>query len=145
MKSIKTKKAIVIGMALVGVLINVSYGIGLFGQFFDPQIGGDVKQIIISAIALELGWAALLVWVVFKPLERRHILLFTATAMLIGNLLTNVNQLKFAESSVGGIALNLLGGLIFAGLFVLAFFAGKPAAGYGLENQTHPMDLQNSK
>jgi len=131
MKSIKTKKAIVIGMALVGVLINVSYGIGLFGQFFDPQIGGDVKQIIISAIALELCWAALLVWVVFKPLERRHILLFTAAAMLIGNLLTNIQQVMFADGTVKTVTLNLLGGLIFAGLFVLAFFAGKPAVADG--------------
>jgi len=145
MKSIKTKKAIVIAMALVGVLINASYGIGLLKQFFDAQIGGEVKQIIISAIALELGWAALLVWVVFKPLERRHILLFTAAAMLIGNLLTNMQQVMFAGGTVKSVTLNLLGGLIFAGLFVLAFFAGKPAAGYGLENQTHPMDLQNSK
>jgi len=141
MKSIKMEKAIVTGMALVGVLINASYGIGLFGQFFDAQIGGEEKQIIISAIALELGWAALLVWVVFKPLERRHILLFTAAAMIAGNLLTNIQQVMFAGGTVKTVTLNLLGGLIFAGLFVLAFFAGKPAEGQEAENQTHPMDL----
>lgn len=126
MKSIKMKKAIVIGMALVGVLINAAYGIGLFGKFFAAQIGIDVKQIITSAIALELGWAALLVWVVFKPLERRHILLFTAAAMLIGNLLTNIQHVMFADGTMGTLTLNLLGGLIFAGLFVSAFFIAKP-------------------
>lgn len=126
MKSIKMKRGIVIFMALIGVLINASYGIGLFRQFFDPQTGQAVREIVISAIALEFGWAALLVWIVFKPIERRHILLFTAAAMLIGNLLTNVHQLKFAGGSVGGMALNLLGGLVFTGLFVGAYFIAKP-------------------
>ena len=143
MKSIKMKKAIVIVMALVGVLINASYGIGLFGQFFDLQVGIDVKQIIISAIGLELAWAALLVWVVFKPLERRHILLFTAAAMLIGNLLTNIQHVMFADGTVKTVMLNLLSGLIFAGLFVLAFLAGKPASGGGLENQVPTLNSQN--
>lgn len=131
MKSIKIKRAIVIGMALVGVLINVSYSIGLFRQFFDANISGEMKKIIISAIVLELGWAALLVWVVFKPLERRHILLFTAAAMLAGNLLTNIQQVMFADGTLRTMTLNLLGGLILAVLFVLAFFAGKPAVADG--------------
>ncbi len=128
MKSSKLKKGIVIFMALVGVLINASYGIGLFRQFFDPQTGPVVREMVISAIALEFGWASLLIWVIFKPIERRHILLFTAAAMLIGNLLTNIHQLKFADGSMGAMALNLLGGLIFAGLFVGAFFIAKPSS-----------------
>jgi len=126
MKTLKVRKAVVIVVALVGVMINASYGIRLLKALFDPQYSEASRQIMISAIALEFGWAALLVWVVFKPMERRHILLFTAAAMLIGNLLTNVHQWKSAEVSVSGMALNLLGGLIFAGLFVGAFFFGKP-------------------
>ena len=88
----KIRKAYIGCIVLSGVTINIVYGVGLINALFDPQFNNYVREILISAIALEFGWAAMLLWVIGKPCERRHIVLFTAIPMIIGNLLHSINQ-----------------------------------------------------
>lgn len=127
MLSDKVRKIIIIAFALLGVVINAAYGFGLLKTFLDPQSTNVVRGILTSAISLELGWVALLVWVIFKPFERRHLLLFTALVFEIGNVIQTINQYLYANAGIGSASLNLVLGSIIAGVFVVAFFVGKPA------------------
>jgi glucose uptake protein GlcU len=113
----------IIFVTLIGVIINSVYGAGLLYEFFDPQTNDAFREVIISAIALEFGWAALLLWALWSPIERRHVLLFTAIPMVIGNLLHNILEMLKSDSSGAAVTLNSLVGLAFAGLFILAYFS----------------------
>lgn len=124
---LKLRKAYVVSIIFFGASINVVYGVGLLKELVNPQLNPAVREILISAIALEFGWAALLLWVVHKPFERRHIVLFTAIPMTIGTLLHSINQLAFMDGKPAIAAFNLVGGGMIAGLFILAFFLGKPS------------------
>ncbi len=126
MASKRIRKTYMIFMVLFGVLINSAYCIDLLKEFFAPQFNNAVREILISAIALEFGWAAMLLWVAFKPFERRHLILFTAMPMIIGNLLHSINQSTYHDGSTGAIAVNLIIGFVLAGLFIFAFFLGDP-------------------
>lgn len=121
----KTRKAYIGCVALSGVTINIVYGVELLKALFDPQFNNTVREILISAVALEFGWAALLLWVIGNPCERRHIVLFTAIPMIIGNLLHSINQAVNTDIEITGNAINMAGGFFIAGLFVFAFFLGK--------------------
>ena len=123
----KIRKAYIVCIVLCGVTINIVYGVELLKALFDPQFNNTVREILISAIALEFGWAALLLWVIGKPCERRYIVLFTTIPMIIGNLLHSINQSVNTNIEITGIALNLAGGFFIAGLFLFAFFLGKPS------------------
>lgn len=125
MSSDRIRKAIIIFVAMVGVAINILYGIGLIKQLLDPQFNNAIKDILIAAIALEFGWAAMLLLVVYKPYEMRLILLFTAISMMLANILHCIKEFIYSYSRLDIIALNLIVGLIFVGLFILAFFLGK--------------------
>ena len=122
----KIRKAYIGCVALSGVTINIVYGVELLKAFFDPQFNNPVREILISAIALEFGWAALLLWVIGSPCERRYIFLFTAIPMIIGNLLHSINQSVNTDIEISGNVMNLAGGFFIAGLFVFAFLLGKP-------------------
>ena len=63
---------------------------------------------------------------VFKPFERRHILLFTLIPILSGNLLHSINQHMDGHGGAGSMALNTAFGLLYAGLYALAYYLGKP-------------------
>lgn len=128
MKNNRIKMAFIIVVALSGVIINASYGIDLFRAFFDPQHSIVIREILISAIVLEFGWTALLVWLVFKPFERRHILLFTIIPILLGNILHCSIRFDGSGDSVRAIALNLTFGLLYSALYVGAYLAGNPEA-----------------
>jgi hypothetical protein len=80
---------------------------------------------MISAAVLEIGWIALLVWVVIKPFERRQILLFTIIPILLGNILHGVNQFGTHNETTSAILLNTAFGLLYSGLYVVAFIVGK--------------------
>lgn len=125
MNNIRIRKIIIVIVALSGTIINAIYGIGLLRAFFNPQYNNAVREIMISAIVLEFGWAVLLVWVIFKPFERRHLLLFTAIQMILGNFFHCMNLLIYSHSGASAIALNLIVGFVFAGLFIFAYFLGK--------------------
>lgn len=122
----RIRKIIIIAVALCGVVINSGYGISLLTAFFNPHNETAIKEILISAIALEFGWAALLIWVILKPFERRAILLFTLIPILLGNFLHSVNQIMESRSNGYSVALNSITGLVVAGLFLFAFVVGKP-------------------
>ncbi|NOY59553.1 MAG: hypothetical protein GXO75_11595 [Calditrichaeota bacterium] len=126
MNNIRIRRIIIIVVALSGAVINAVYGIGLLREFFNPQYNNAIREILISAIVLEFGWTALLVWVVFKPFERRSILLFTIVPILLGNILHSVNQFGHSGGNAGAIALNTIFGLLYSGLYVVAFLVGKP-------------------
>jgi len=123
----KVRKASVFCVVLFGASINIFYGLELVKEFFDLQLNDRVREILISAIALEFGWAALLLWVLGDPYARRHVVLLTALPMIIGNLLQSSNQALFLGSTPVEIAVNLLLGSAVAGLFVLAFIFSEPA------------------
>jgi len=118
----RIRKAYVVCVILFGISLNAIYGIELWGNFFDPQFNNATREIIISAMALEFGWAALLLWTLFKPGQRRHIVLMTAIPIAIGNLLHSINQSLYAHTETAVIAQNLAIGGVVVGLFALAFF-----------------------
>ncbi len=126
MKGIRIRKVFIIAVAVSGAILNAAYGINLLRAFFDPQNSNTIREILISALIQELAWAALLLWVVFKPFERRHILLFTIIPILLGNILHSINQFMDTRGGPGSIVLNTLFGLFYSGLYALAFFLGKP-------------------
>jgi len=110
MKSIQARKIIIIIVALSGAILNVTYGMGLLKAFFDPQYNQAIREILISAIILEFGWTALLLWVIFKPFERRHILLFTIIPIFFGNILHSVSQSMDGSGSAGAFVTNTIFG-----------------------------------
>lgn len=122
MKRQKVRSAYVVCVILFGVGLNAFYGIELWRNFFDPQFNNATREIIISAIALEFGWSALLLWALCKPGERRHILLMTAIPIAMGNLLHSLNQSIYAHTEPTEIVMNLAIGGVVVGSFVLAFF-----------------------
>lgn len=125
MKNIRIRQAFIIAIALSGVVLNILYGINLLREFFDAQYNSAMREILISAIILEFSWAMLLLWLVFKPFERRHILLFTIIPIVFGNILHSVNQLMDTPGNYGSIKSNTIFGLCYAGLYVFAYFLGK--------------------
>ena len=137
-KSVPITRRSVPTVAIRCLRFSVEYGVELINALFDPQFNNYVREILISAIALEFGWAALLLWVIGKPCERRHIVLFTAIPMIIGNLLHSINQSVNTNIEISGSALNLAGGFFIAGLFVFAFFLGKPS---NIVNEQNGNDL----
>ena len=125
MKNPKIRKSIIIAVALSGAVINAVYCIDLLRAFFDPHLNNAIREIVISAVVLEIGWITFLVWLIIKPFERRHILLFTIVPILLGNILHGVNQFTTHSGNVGAIVLNTVFGLLYSGLFVVAFIVGK--------------------
>jgi len=120
MNTINNRKILIQFVALIGVIINVSYGLELLNLFFAPQYSNSIKEILISAIALEFAWAILLFWVILKPFERKKILLITAITMMLGNILHSLNQYSLGADNISTISLNLFIGSLIAGLFVFA-------------------------
>ena len=87
-----------------------------FGEFFKSDILQSYKEILISAIALEISWIVLLVWFMFEPVKRKDILLLTAIPMIIANLLHNYT-LETAQF-LG----NLLFLVLFIGLYLIGYY-----------------------
>jgi hypothetical protein len=125
MKNPKIRKSIIIAVALSGAVINAVYCIDLLRAFFDPHLNNAIREIVISAVVLEIGWIALLCWVIVKPFQGRHILLFTIVPVLLGNILHSVSQFMAHSGNASAIALNVVSGLLYSGLYVVAFIAGK--------------------
>jgi len=125
MTSNRIRKSAIIVVALSGAAINIVYSIDLLAAFFDPQYNNFIKDIMISAVVLEIGWISLLVWVIFNPFERRHILLFTIVPILLGNILHSVNQFGAYSENASAFLLNTTFGLFYSGLYIAAFVAGK--------------------
>jgi hypothetical protein len=92
MKNIKIRKSLIIAVALSGAIINAVYSVDILRTIFDPQYNNAIREIMISAVVLEIGWITLLVWVINNPFERRSILLFTIVPILLGNIFHGVNQ-----------------------------------------------------
>ncbi len=126
MTSTQTRRLFVRATLFIGVLITAGYGTEMLVQFITTPFSVEIKEILISGISLEFAWTTLLLWALFKPFDRRHVLLFTAIAMLATNSLYSFNQMLFSGSSIGTVALNLTAGMVFSGLFVLAFVLARP-------------------
>ena len=119
------RKLGVIAVAFSGVVINAVYSVDLLGAYFDPHYTEAVKEIVISAVVLEIGWLGLLVWVMVNPFERRHVLLFTMVPILLGNFLHSLDHFQANNGNLSEIFLNTLFGVLYAGLYGLAFLVGK--------------------
>jgi predicted MFS family arabinose efflux permease len=119
------KKIIIIVVALSGVIINTLYGIGLLKDLFPAHYNNEINGFLISGIALNFGWAALLGWMIFKPFERRHILLLTIIPMLLANILQSANNYINLHTSVVIIALNIGVGFLYSALWIGAYFLAK--------------------
>ncbi|MBD3377466.1 hypothetical protein GF406_20730 [candidate division KSB1 bacterium] len=144
----RIKPLYIILITLIGVIINSVYGAGLLYEFFDPQSNDAFREVIISAIALEFGWAALLLWALLSPIERRHVLLFTAIPMVTGNVLCSMLQALKTDSSGAIVTVNSLAGLAFAGLFILAYFSAKSAdltslSGMDKKRDNNPLEIRS--
>ena len=126
MNNIRFRKLFIIQITFLGIVINVYYGIELLKLFITPFFSPEMREILISTIALEFGWAVLLSWALFNPFSRRQLLLITAFPLIISNILHNIHQYFYINSSLYSIAHNFTMGIMIAGLFVLAYFLGKP-------------------
>ncbi len=124
MTNVDLRRAFARFVALSGVAINGLYSIERVGTLANPGTAESVRQIAISAFALEVGWAALLLWVALKPIERRSILLFTTIPILLGNAVHSVNQLSEPVGGAIAFAVNMGFGLLYAGLYAAAYLAG---------------------
>jgi hypothetical protein len=124
MKNYRLRKSLLIAVALSGAFINSFYTIDIVETFYSSQYDNVITEIMISAAVLEIGWIILLVWVILKPFERRHILLITIVPILLGNILHGANQLGTHSKSLLAIALNTIFGISYSGLHILAFIAG---------------------
>ena len=125
MKNCRIRRTLIIAVALSGAVIDAVYSVNIFRSLFHSQYSYAIREIMISAVVLEIGWITLLVWLIFNPFERRHILLFTIVPILLGNILHGVLQLGLNSGNSGAIALNTAFGILYAGLYVVAFMAGK--------------------
>lgn len=124
MKKYEFRKILIIAVALSGAVINAFYSVDIVRSIFSSQYNSAIKEIMISAAVLGIGWITLLVWVVFKPIERRHILLFTIVPILLGNILHGVNQFGTLSENLIAIAINTIFGILYSGLYIAAFMAG---------------------
>ena len=124
MKNIGLRKLVITAVALSGACINAVYSVDLLRAFFDPHHNNAIREIMISAVVLEIGWITLLVWMIIKPFQRRHILLFTIVPILLGNILHGINQFWTPGGNSSAIALNTVFGLFYSGLYVVAFRLG---------------------
>lgn len=125
MKNLNRRKAFIMGVAISGIVINLVYGSALLRSFFNPHYSSAIREILISAIVLEFGWTALLIWVIFKPVERCPILLFTIIPILLGNIFHSANQFGDHSAGFGSIFLNTLIGFLYSGLHYGAYLSGK--------------------
>jgi hypothetical protein len=71
MKNIRIRKSLIIAVALSGAVINAVYSVDILRSIFDSQYNNAIREIMISAVVLEIGWITLLVWVIINPFERR--------------------------------------------------------------------------
>ncbi len=101
-------------LAFITIAINGFYTFELFIEFLKSDIQQNYKQIIISAIALEISWVVLFVWFVLEPIKRKDILLLTTIPMIIANFLNNytLDTMQF------------LSNLLFLVLFISLYFIG---------------------
>ena len=122
----RMRRPFVIAVALVGAFLNGYYGYVLLGVFLAPQTDVATRQILVSAITLNFGWMALLIWVALKPFERRALLLFAGATILAANLLNSYSQLVLHPGDVQPLLLNMAIGVGFFALFLVAFLLAKP-------------------
>jgi len=125
MTNYRFRKSLLIAIALSGAVINAFYAIDIVESIFSSQYNDAMKEIMISAAALEIGWITLLVCVILNPFERRHILLFTIVPILLGNILHVANQLGTHSENLMATVLNTIFGLFYSGLYIVAFMAGE--------------------
>ncbi len=119
------RRGFVFIIMLAGVMINSVYGVSLLSRYVMMKKTGEFREILISGISLEFAWAALLLWALFRPFERRYVLIFTAMAMLTANILHSLDQFFVSDAGICSAALNLIIGMTISALFVIAFFIAK--------------------
>ena len=117
------------GITLMGIAINVSYAAGLITTFLAPTTDNAARDILVSAISLELAWAVLLSWIFLKPLERYSLLLLNALAMLFANGLHSLGQFLYQGASFADVATNLGPGTLIASVFAYAYWLGRTHGG----------------
>ncbi|MBN1541930.1 hypothetical protein JW992_07260 [candidate division KSB1 bacterium] len=137
--SIGIRRGFVAATFIAGIAINAAYAAELTAQFFASETGLETGRILISALTLEIAWAALLVWALFNPGERRQVLLLTALAMWAANLLHSQLSIRLGASSPDGAAVNLIAGTAFSAWFVFAFLVAKPT------RALHPDSVQHNE
>lgn len=118
------KKSFVIIVALSGALLNLVYGIDLWKALLFPYENPAVQEFMIGAVALNLGWIAVFLWLMFKPAEGRPIYLLAIVPILAGNVLHSLIHYEPSSGMAFSIVLNTMFGLLYAALYVIAFHLG---------------------
>jgi len=121
------RKAVITCFALLAAALEASYGAHLLARLADSGLDTAVRQVVVSAAPLQLGWAALSIWAARHPFRGRFLLLFTAGAMLLGNILGDATRVHAGVATWGAALLNLAAGCLVAGAFVGAYVIGGPA------------------
>ena len=119
------KKYFIIFVALSGIILNSLYGIELLTAFFDPIQSSEIRKVLVSAIVLEFGWIALLIWMAFDPFKRRDILLLSIIPILFGNILHNIDLILLERSNMIEVVINLAFGIFYSGVYLFAYILGK--------------------
>lgn len=122
--TLSVRKNIIILVALSGFILNLVYGVELLIEFFNPLHSTQIKEFLISGIVLEFAWSLLFIWVIYKPIERRAILLISIIPILSGNILHNINLIFLEESIIVSLVSNFIFGLLYSGLYFFAYVVG---------------------
>lgn len=84
---------LVAGSMFLYVFFGINIGMGF------PAVTAETKFMLISGMALMIGWTVLLIWGDRKPLERRHLLLITAFPVVFTYLLGEIIIYILGEST----------------------------------------------
>jgi len=101
-------------LAILSISINLFYIFELFSDFFMYEIKNNYKEVIISALALEISWVVIFIWFLFDPFKRKDILLLTTIPMVLANILNNYTLETIP----------LLLNILFLTLFISLYFIG---------------------
>ena len=105
-------------LVLIGLILL--QGIGLFAWGRAWLHHEAPAELLVSGLALQGGWLFLLVLVLRRPTARAPVLLVSAAAMLLGNLVHSALGHATGGLDGLGVALNSLIGLALAALVLLA-------------------------
>jgi|GEM_PF-5382486 hypothetical protein len=112
----KFKKCHVYFTGICGLLINLVYALIFFVEIISGGFALPEKQVLISALSLEISWVFIFIWFIKNPGKRRGILLISLIPMIIANILNTM----LSESLPA--LLNIFVLLIFCLVFTAGYF-----------------------
>ena len=112
-----TRFAIVL-LGLLGAGINLAYAGSHFESFMATGTPPAEREAQLSAVCGSAGIALAMIWMAFRPLQRKGLLLVGAFSMFVGNLLHSFLMWQMEQQ---GVVANLIFGAGFAGVYIAVY------------------------